>query len=68
MNAVVLLVVFGAPIAAGCVAWLFTHVRDARRMAAAFRQGRTDTVTHLPVPRPVEAWPVHIAIAQDTAA
>jgi hypothetical protein len=68
MNAALLLIPFAAPIAGGCAAWAFTSIRDRRRMAAAFRHGRTDVVVHLPAPRPVEAWPVWIAIAQDEAA
>lgn len=51
------------PVAAGCVAAIWTRLRDRRRLRAAFRPHRTDHIIHLPAPP--DAWPVFIRIAGD---
>lgn len=55
MNLWLLTIVFCVPIAVGCTAALFTLIRDRRRMAVAFRQGRVESVVRLP--QPVEPMP-----------
>ena len=56
MTVLLLLVVFAAPIVAGCVAGVWSWWRPRVHLARAFAQGRAENIARIPAP--VEPLPV----------